>query len=259
MKLLVNGISNYGPGHPIGPACWPHHDLIVVLEGSVELRCGGRRHDLRAHDVLLVPPRLPFAGAMGAQGGVIWVQHFRAARGELPAGLGRAPGPRWLRQAATSELALALLRKIHALREGNPEMVESLRQSLFASLLLELAHGERAAATAGGEASRLQAAVGWAEGNLREVGGLGDVARRAGLSESHFRSVFRRLRGQAAGRWLRERRMAEARQHLSSTGRTLKEISAELGFSDAVSFSRSFRKFHGLPPGAYRRLHPRAV
>lgn len=259
MKLLVNGISNYGPGHPIGPACWPHHDLIVVMEGGVELRCGGRRHELRAHDALLVPPRQAFSGAMGTQGGVIWVQHFRAAQAELPGGLGRAPGPRWLRQAATSELALALLRRIHALREGDRAEVEQLRESLFAALLLELVHGERGAAKGAGEASRLQAAVSWAEANLREVGGLDDVARRAGLSESHFRSVFRRLRGQAAGRWLRERRMAAARQRLSSTDRTLKEISAELGFGDAVSFNRSFSKFHGLPPGEYRRMNPRAV
>jgi AraC-like DNA-binding protein len=260
MKLLINGVSSYAPGHAIGPARWPHHDLIIVLEGSLELDCAGQRHTLLAHDALLILPDCPFVGAMGSGGGTIAVQHFSASAGDLPRPFASARQSLVLRGAAASEVVLALFRRLHALREGDDKESVALRVALFHSLLLDLAHASRIPVHhASNEASEMARAIAWAESDIGAATSLLVVARRAGISESHFRSVFRRLRGQTAGDWLRQQRMAEARRLLSSTALTLKAISDEVGFSDPVSFNRSFNRFHGVPPGAYRRRHPRTV
>lgn len=261
MKLLINGVSSYAPGHPIGPARWEHHDLIVVLEGSLDLESAGQHYSLLASDALLVPPDHHFVGAMGAGGGTIWVQHFSAARTELPRSLSAARSNLLLRGAAASEIAPVLLRRIFLLREENDSDAVALRLALFATLLWELERHVKAspALSAANDTAQIQQAIRWAEENIGQAKSLVDVARKAEISESHFRSVFRRLRGQTAGDWLRQCRMAEARRLLSSTALTLKAISNEVGFSDAVSFNRSFNKFHGVPPGAYRRRNPRAV
>ena len=42
MKLLVCGTGSYRRGGIVGPARWPHHDLIVVTGGALTLRCGTR-------------------------------------------------------------------------------------------------------------------------------------------------------------------------------------------------------------------------
>ncbi len=90
MKLRINGIGTYEPGCTVGPANWPYHDLIIVTEGSLTLRCGHRQLALLAHDAVLIPPGVAFAGTAGDVGGAIWVQHFSAGDGDLPR---RSGGP----------------------------------------------------------------------------------------------------------------------------------------------------------------------
>ena len=253
MKLRINGTGTYGPGGTIGPVCWPYHDLIVVTEGSLTLRCGRRQLTLLAHDAVLIPPRVAVAGTAGEVGGAIWVQHFSAARADLPAAFRGQAGPVLCQAAAGSEIARALLRRLHQLREKNGGESLRLRHALFRALLLELALAPRGRPAGRPELQRMQPALAWAETNLGEARNLRAVAGRARLSESHFRSLFRQQRGQPAGAWLRERRMDEARRLLASTGLTLKEIAAQLGYSDVVSFNRAFGQHHGTPPGKFRR------
>jgi AraC-like DNA-binding protein len=259
MKLRINGIGTYGPGGTIGPACWPYHDLIVVTQGSLTLRCGRRQLTLLAHDAILIPPRVAFAGTAGALGGTTWVQHFSAGAGDLPVAFQRSGVPVLRQAAAGSEIARALLRRLHLLRERNTGESLRLRHALFRALLLELAQAASGRRAGRPETLRVQPAIDWAEANVGQARSLRVIAGRAKLSESHFRSLFRQLRGQPAGAWLRERRMDEARALLLSTELTLKEIAARLGYSDVVSFNRSFGQHHGTPPGRFRRTTPRLV
>lgn len=259
MRLLIHGIGAYGPGQGIGPACWPHHDLIVMTGGGITLRCGRRRLDLLAHDAVLIPPGVAFAGTSGEVGGEIWVQHFSATADDLPGAFSGRNGPVVMRAAAGSEMAGALLRRLHQLRGRKTDEGLRLRHTLFRSLLLELAQAPRGRGAGRPEALRMGPALQWAETNLGAARSLRAIARRANLSESHFRALFRRLRGQPAGAWLRERRMAEARRLLAGTGLTLKEIAAQLGYSDMVSFNRAFGQHHGTPPGRFRRTRARVV
>jgi AraC-like DNA-binding protein len=260
MQLLVNGIGMYPPGGRVGPARWAHHDLLVLLAGTLRVDAGATCHTLRAHDALLIPPRLPFSGTIGDAGGETWVQHFSTRASELPSALRSTTSPMLLRGAASSDLSLALMRRIHALRESDPSSTDrTLGEALLKCLLLEFDRAARTTNTVSPHAGSIQRAIAWAEANLGAATTLQVVAQQSGLSESHFRDLFRQLRAQSVGAWLRERRMTEARRLLSSTDLTLKEISSTLGFGDPVSFNRSFARFHGEPPGAYRRSHPRPV
>ncbi len=259
MKLLICGTGSYRAGGTIGPARWPHHDLLIVTGGSVELRCGARELALRAHDAVLIPPGTDFVGKAGYAGGAIWVQHCVLAAGDLPPAFSRAAGPVVCRGIAGSEMVRVLLRRLHGLRERESAADRRLREALFRALLLELAQPAPEAGTSGPGVNRLQPAIEWAETNPGATPGLRVMAGRARLSESHFRSLFRKLRGQPAGTWLRERRMEEAGRLLRTTELTLKEIAARLGYGDVVSFNRAFARHHGTPPGRFRRTSPKAV
>jgi AraC-like DNA-binding protein len=259
MQLLIHGIGPYGPRHRIGPACWPHYDLIIVTEGGVTLQFGRRRLAMLAHDAVLIPPSIEFAGISGEMGGEIWVQHFSGAPADLPGALRGRSGPVLLRAAACSEIAGALLRRLHLLRDRKSGEALRLRHALFRSLLLELAQAPSGRRFGRPEALQVEPALAWAETNLGAARSLRAIARRANLSESHFRNLFRKLRGQPAGAWLRDRRMGEARRLLAVTGLTLKEIAGQLGYSDVVSFNRAFGRHHGTPPGRFRKTRARVI
>gem|GEM_PF-2181166 len=53
----------------------------------------------------------------------------------------------------------------------------------------------------------------------------------------------------------REFLMLEAKSLLKSTGKTVKEIAYGLGFPDASTFGKFFRKYEGLTPRQYRDIY----
>jgi AraC family transcriptional regulator, arabinose operon regulatory protein len=81
------------------------------------------------------------------------------------------------------------------------------------------------------------------------------VARLAGaanLSPAHFAVVFREQTGSAPREYLHLLRMHRARQWLTLTRMSLKEIASKLGYQDQFHFSRKFKGFTGVSPSQYR-------
>ena len=100
---------------------------------------------------------------------------------------------------------------------------------------------------------RLRLALEWLQTHLDATSPLEEVARRAGLAPQSFRRAFRRARGQSLGRWLRQTRLDAARALLSHTDLPVAAVAKRVGFGDAHSFIRNFRRAYSVTPGAFRR------
>jgi AraC-like DNA-binding protein len=79
-----------------------------------------------------------------------------------------------------------------------------------------------------------------------------ELAQLAGLSISHFARCFRRSVGVPPHSYVKQQRVARAREMLAATNLPVAEIALVLGFSDQSHFTRRFREVMGVPPGAYR-------
>jgi len=77
---------------------------------------------------------------------------------------------------------------------------------------------------------------------------LDRVASEACLSPYHFHRLFREVFGETPNKYLQRRRLANARQLLRSTDRTITEICLEIGFDSMTSFSALFRRIYGCSP-----------
>lgn len=82
------------------------------------------------------------------------------------------------------------------------------------------------------------------------------MARAAGLARRTFLRRFMAATGTTPVDYCRAVRLARA-QELLLAGQPPKRIAEALGYPDVSSFSRSFRRGTGMPPGAYRRSHDR--
>ena len=88
--------------------------------------------------------------------------------------------------------------------------------------------------------------------NLERSFGIDEIARRTGLSRSHYCHRFKDATGLSPAAYVAEVRLAEARQLLRKSAAPLKEIATATGFADANHLCKAFRRHYKLSPGAYR-------
>lgn len=85
------------------------------------------------------------------------------------------------------------------------------------------------------------------------VDSIAAVARRIGVSRSHFDREFTRQTGQSPQQFLINCKIIEARRYLESSHLRVGEIAEALGYKDIYFFSRQFKQLVGQSPMEYRK------
>ena len=83
---------------------------------------------------------------------------------------------------------------------------------------------------------------------------LAEMARLLRRSEIQTTRIFRRDFGEPPYQYLLKRKLAAAQELLHGTRRTIKQISADLHFSNEYYFAGLFKRKVGHSPGWYRRM-----
>ncbi|SHF26438.1 AraC family transcriptional regulator [Pedobacter caeni] len=81
---------------------------------------------------------------------------------------------------------------------------------------------------------------------------IAEFANTSGCSVSHLSNIFRLSTGHSPIDYFNQLKIQKACQELYSGNKLIKEIAAELGFSDQYYFSRLFRNIMGLSPNQYK-------
>lgn len=79
-----------------------------------------------------------------------------------------------------------------------------------------------------------------------------EVADHFGISPSSLSRAFQKHTGAGFSNYIHTKRIAMARIMLEQSGKAVKEIALEVGYANSLSFTRAFRKYEGITPGAYR-------
>lgn len=88
---------------------------------------------------------------------------------------------------------------------------------------------------------------------------LPEMARVACLSTHHFLRCFKELFRETPHQYLMRRRLEAARRLLSETDSPVTQICLSVGFENASSFTRTFRRRFGLTPENFRRQSKKAI
>jgi AraC-like DNA-binding protein len=103
-------------------------------------------------------------------------------------------------------------------------------------------------------AAVLEGTVSFIQKNLSEELRVDDLAANANLSEAYFRRLFNSRYGLSPGRYIRQMRIARARDLMTYTEHSLSEISLLCGFSDVHSLSKAYKKVTGISPREHRKF-----
>ena len=95
--------------------------------------------------------------------------------------------------------------------------------------------------------------------NLGDALEVTELARACALSRSHFSRAFKCSIGVSPQDWIRQQRIARAKQLIQNTDMTLTQISLECGFCDQAHFSHIFTRSEGITPFAWRCRAVRAL
>ena len=88
---------------------------------------------------------------------------------------------------------------------------------------------------------------------------LKDLARRAGWSEPHLCTEFRRFFGIPIIQFMLQLRMSQATYLLRDHNRRIGEIAGTVGYPDIYAFSKMFKRHLGLSPRKFRQLNLRKM
>ena len=108
-------------------------------------------------------------------------------------------------------------------------------------------------------ARHLQRAKDLADARYFEALSVDDLARAAGLSRAHFSREFRCAFGESPHAYLLTRRLERAASLLRTTDNSIATICFSVGLHSVGSFTTSFTRAYGVPPGAYRAASPPAA
>ena len=112
--------------------------------------------------------------------------------------------------------------------------------------------------------TRLQNAIDYIECNLDKKLDYDDIAKRAYSSNYHFQRVFGLTCGLTLGEYIRRRKLTVAGNAILLSCAKISDVAFKYGYETPESFSRAFKKFHGVTPsqaknGQVLRTFPRIV
>lgn len=98
----------------------------------------------------------------------------------------------------------------------------------------------------------VEKAVAYMEANYPYNISVSDVVEYVGVDRSYFFRLFKRETGCGPQEWLIQLRLRHAVEMLLGTEYSVTEIACSVGFYDVSHFVKTFKKFYGCSPSAYR-------
>lgn len=266
MRIIHFYLHSYGEHNEhnkIGPVTWPHFDLLMVHEGEVFLRLFDRDVvRLNAGQGILIYPLTPFQGYAITPVAKTSVQHFdiNPEAPYLPEVLKSLAGKKRDYEVLQGPYSDHVFRNIEltirwAAHQDDPYIYD-LRLAAMILCLGEL----KSPKFQKRQMSQHEAAIAQLVERLRvnwqaHSMSIDDMAAEVGLSNSHFRQLFRNYVGTSPGQFLFNLRMLEAKRYLRETLIPIKEISERLGYKNLSHFYRAFKTHEGISPKQFRNQY----
>jgi AraC-like DNA-binding protein len=228
--------------------------IEVVIEGTVEFDCGGKRYIASQGSIILIHPEDVHTGRSICNQPVTyysfcptaeWMQWFlRTIDCHERTIVFQSPtmnDPRIAR----------LLKAAHDAFQNESELLhpESLMTLAF-SYLLEC---QRSTVRKQNEPRAIYNAKQYLDANFSEQIHLTDLAHVSGLSSFYFLRSFQKATGLTPHEYLCNLRVERARKLLAN-GTSISDTAIQTGFVDQSHLHRHFRRLLGITPGKYRAI-----
>lgn len=130
--------------------------------------------------------------------------------------------------------------------------VEDMREALLSTMRAIKAAGERESA----DKNRFEQVERFVQDNIADANLSGQmVAKHFGMAQSNLTRMFKKFTGDGFLAYVHALRVERAKGILVETDLPLDEVASRVGFGNALTMSRAFKKSLGMTPYAYREAH----
>lgn len=258
---------------PVRPHFHHYVEFIYMLEGNMFSTAEEKEYYLKEGDLLLIfPDTVHSMAASSVKGARFMGMKFDASR--LTVNTTSIPRLGTMLTAARKQSARVLFEADEHLFPGVYEFVlqceKELRERklgyevsvharlcLFMTDLIRLWEKEgigfgNVSEYVTKEEISLQNLLEYMDRHIEEGLRVEDLAKRCGMSYSHFARSFKSMYGRTCKEHLELIRVEKAEEMLKFTDYTLNEIALELGYADQSHFARVFKNLKGITPGSVR-------
>lgn len=261
LSLFSCGIQKCPPGH-IWNGPRPQYHLHFIIDGKGTLQVNDTTYHLKRRQLFLCPPDTPlrYNADSADPWHYAWVSFY---------------GPKavlWLKQAGFDQKHLIresyvpieqftiLIQKL--LTTSKPTASNELKQlsCLFHLMSLLISSNINAKDASGIRSTKsnealLEDALQFIAANYDCNIRIQDISGYLGISRSRLCSLFKTHLDQSPQNYLLLLRLQKAQELLASSTFEIQDISQQVGYPDAQSFSKAFRRIYQISPSEYQKLH----
>ncbi len=261
LAIACAGRERCLPGYRVERSGYACQAIELVVEGAGTLVLAGKSHRLQPGRLFSYGPGVAHVIESDPQNPL--VKYFVDFFGDDAAAI--------CRQAGLEPASFVAVNEIEALRHLFEELVREAQQSggqrveivqAYLRLIL-LKAGEQVSSSAPPASSRaqetLQRALRLIETHHAQLHSLAELAAAARVDSAHLCRLFARFRSDTPQRCLTRRKLDAAARLLATEPVLVKEAAAAAGFTDALHFSRVFRKTFGCTPSEFQERHRASI
>ena len=263
--LNYAGREQCSPGYTFGPFVRSHYVIHIVVSGCGELMKEGRTWKIGPGSAFLIRPgeNTTYRADLKDPWLYKWIgfHGFRAEEIMVHAGL-------------TKDNPVAVLRDTDRILEEMDRLLQ-LRDLAYSTSLLRTgclyrimalfvrSFEEQLKETGGDEGKTdfgyVKKTVDILNESYTQHVRVGEIAKKIGISRNYLSDLFKKEMGVSPQEYLINLRMDIAASLLRSTGKPVSEIALEVGYSDPLSFSKTFRRKWNVSPTTFRQMSPEVV
>jgi len=156
---------------------------------------------------------------------------------------------------AINRVVARMIEELRAPKTGSDDALRALAWELMVLMRRLVPAGKRSkgGAQARRDYDRLGPALQMFSREYADPLRMKELARRCGMSEPHFRRLFKQTLGRPPHTYWNDLRLRMAASLLRGSSRSVLEISHDVGFGTLSSFNRLFRAHFGVAPREWRK------
>lgn len=231
------------------------HVLIIVEQGVLNIEIDGKKYKIRRGESIILPADILHRGFKDedTEGHIeyFWAHFVTGSsfsmsdtRSDFSVPLHFA-----LTDYARARILYNQLLDVYSLTGARKKYCDFL----FTALCCEIAAQSEHESVSGNMAVNKAAA--WIELNINAPISLEQTADALGYNKRYISRIFSQHTGMTVNEFIMEKKFTLAKQMLTGSDETVTSIAAQLGFTDAGYFMRSFKKREGVTCLEYRNAY----